>query len=363
MAFKPVESTRTRRKAVKAPPIDPVRTGAHVEHGQPVRRGDQEHQAGQGGGESPGQEVKEERPEEGQEAGHRAAPRTDRSLNCCAERGPRLWSGADRSAGRLAEDRAVGAAEVAGIGESSACGDFGDRVRAVGPVEFAVGGLKTAASYVAHDGLTVREGTVKGADRHVQRLRDGGRAQVRVSQPAVRVRRRRAVQGLRRGGAGGQCVLMRAVSSTDNAAEAARVPAGPSCSESAQAVSRWVSSSRDLAGQADEGERLRRVSDDAARALREAGMFRLGTPRAFGGHGAGVRTSMEVTAELACGDASAAWIAMIYTGGSLLVSMMDGWCGDVHQSPLDSCGRGVRTTDPSARPRARSAAPAAPSCS
>ncbi|MEV6175279.1 acyl-CoA dehydrogenase family protein [Streptomyces sp. NPDC051954] len=83
-----------------------------------------------------------------------------------------------------------------------------------------------------------------------------------------------------------------------------------------------------LAGQADEGERLRRVSDDAARALREAGMFRLGTPRAFAGHGASVRTNMEVTAELACGDGSAAWIAMVYTGGSLVASMMDGRARD-----------------------------------
>jgi alkylation response protein AidB-like acyl-CoA dehydrogenase len=46
-------------------------------------------------------------------------------------------------------------------------------------------------------------------------------------------------------------------------------------------------------------------------------MFRLGNPRAFGGFGAGVRTCMEVTAELARGDGSAAWITMVYTGGSL----------------------------------------------
>lgn len=78
-----------------------------------------------------------------------------------------------------------------------------------------------------------------------------------------------------------------------------------------------------LAGQAEESERLRRVSDGAARALREAGMFRLSTPRAFGGYGAGVRTSMEATAELARGDGSAAWIAMVFTGGGLIASMMN----------------------------------------
>ncbi|MFJ8848570.1 acyl-CoA dehydrogenase family protein [Streptomyces cyaneofuscatus] len=78
-----------------------------------------------------------------------------------------------------------------------------------------------------------------------------------------------------------------------------------------------------LAERAEEGERLRRVADEAARALREAGMFRLGTPRGFGGHGAGVRTCMEVTAELARGDASSGWIAMIFTGGSLVAGLMD----------------------------------------
>lgn len=89
-----------------------------------------------------------------------------------------------------------------------------------------------------------------------------------------------------------------------------------------------------LAGHAEESERLRRVSDGAARALREAGMFRLSTPRAFGGYGAGVRTSMETTAELARGDGSAAWIAMVFTGGGLIASMMndrardDIWGGD-----------------------------------
>ncbi|MFI7000421.1 acyl-CoA dehydrogenase family protein [Nocardia sp. NPDC050175] len=78
-----------------------------------------------------------------------------------------------------------------------------------------------------------------------------------------------------------------------------------------------------LAEQAEKGERLRRVTDEAAQALRAAGMFRLGTPSCFGGYSAGVRTCMEVTAELARGDASSAWIAMVYTGGSLIAGLMD----------------------------------------
>ncbi|WP_433654790.1 acyl-CoA dehydrogenase family protein [Nocardia sp. CA-128927] len=78
-----------------------------------------------------------------------------------------------------------------------------------------------------------------------------------------------------------------------------------------------------LAEHAEKGERLRRVTDEAAHALRAAGMFRLGTPRCFEGYSAGVRTCMEVTAELARGDASSAWIAMVFTGGSLIAGLMD----------------------------------------
>ncbi|MGW8378877.1 acyl-CoA dehydrogenase family protein [Streptomyces sp. ODS28] len=78
-----------------------------------------------------------------------------------------------------------------------------------------------------------------------------------------------------------------------------------------------------LAGHAEEGERLRRVPDQAVDALREAGMLRLGTPRALGGPGAGVRTCMEVSAELARGDGSAAWIAIIFAGGGVIASMLE----------------------------------------
>ncbi|MGH8880756.1 MAG: acyl-CoA dehydrogenase family protein, partial [Stackebrandtia sp.] len=78
-----------------------------------------------------------------------------------------------------------------------------------------------------------------------------------------------------------------------------------------------------LAEQAEEGERQRRISDITAKALRDAGMFRLGTPARFGGHSAGVRRCMEVTAELARGDGSASWIAMVFTGTSLIAGLMD----------------------------------------
>jgi 3-hydroxy-9,10-secoandrosta-1,3,5(10)-triene-9,17-dione monooxygenase len=71
-----------------------------------------------------------------------------------------------------------------------------------------------------------------------------------------------------------------------------------------------------------EGEQLRRLPAQTAGALRDAGMFRLAAPRVFGGHGAGVRTILEVTEELARGDAAAAWVTMILTGGAYVTGQL-----------------------------------------
>jgi alkylation response protein AidB-like acyl-CoA dehydrogenase len=73
---------------------------------------------------------------------------------------------------------------------------------------------------------------------------------------------------------------------------------------------------------AQEGEQLRRLPAQAADALRDAGIFRLAAPRVFGGHGAGVRTILEVTEELARGDAGAAWVAVILTGGAYVTGQL-----------------------------------------
>ncbi|WP_055588243.1 acyl-CoA dehydrogenase family protein [Streptacidiphilus griseoplanus] len=74
---------------------------------------------------------------------------------------------------------------------------------------------------------------------------------------------------------------------------------------------------------AAEGERLRRLPDETVTVLRDAGMFRLAVPPAYGGHGAGMRTIVEVTAELARGDAAAAWVAMVMTGGAYAAGLLD----------------------------------------
>ena len=72
-----------------------------------------------------------------------------------------------------------------------------------------------------------------------------------------------------------------------------------------------------------EGESLRRLADGTMAALRESGMLRLASPRRHGGHGAGLRTSLEVTAQLARGDASASWIVAVVTGGAYAVGQLD----------------------------------------
>jgi len=77
-----------------------------------------------------------------------------------------------------------------------------------------------------------------------------------------------------------------------------------------------------LAAYADRTEQDRRLADDSLKALRDAGMFRLGTPRAMGGHGVGVRTATDVCAELARGCASSSWLVGIAYGGALFASQL-----------------------------------------
>ncbi|MFE7562751.1 acyl-CoA dehydrogenase family protein [Kitasatospora sp. NPDC057500] len=78
-----------------------------------------------------------------------------------------------------------------------------------------------------------------------------------------------------------------------------------------------------LSGQAARTEERRRLTGTALAALREAGLLRLGTPRALGGHGASVRTAVEVCEELARGCSAASWTVGIAYGGALFASQLD----------------------------------------
>jgi 3-hydroxy-9,10-secoandrosta-1,3,5(10)-triene-9,17-dione monooxygenase len=64
------------------------------------------------------------------------------------------------------------------------------------------------------------------------------------------------------------------------------------------------------------GESLRRLPDPVNAALVNAGMFRLQTPKRFGGYAVGVSTVLEVTEALAEADASVSWLVVIGVTGS-----------------------------------------------
>jgi 3-hydroxy-9,10-secoandrosta-1,3,5(10)-triene-9,17-dione monooxygenase len=87
-----------------------------------------------------------------------------------------------------------------------------------------------------------------------------------------------------------------------------------------------VAQARDLVpllrAEAAETERRGRLTDASAAALRSAGFFTLHSPRSLGGHEAGLRTAVEVHRELARGDGSSAWVAMLLSGAGLLASML-----------------------------------------
>ena len=67
-----------------------------------------------------------------------------------------------------------------------------------------------------------------------------------------------------------------------------------------------------LAGNAAWSEENRTLHDGSVEALAEAGVFRLRAPKRYGGYEADSRTLVAVAAELAAGDAAAAWIASVY---------------------------------------------------
>lgn len=77
-----------------------------------------------------------------------------------------------------------------------------------------------------------------------------------------------------------------------------------------------------LADEAPRTESGRRLTEASVTALREAGLFRLGTPAACGGLGADIRTAVDVCEELAHGCAASSWIVGIAYGGNLFASQL-----------------------------------------
>lgn len=76
-----------------------------------------------------------------------------------------------------------------------------------------------------------------------------------------------------------------------------------------------------LAGEREEGERERRLTDAALRAMRDAGLFRAWVPHRFGGAEHDLATMMAATAEVTRGDPSAGWLALILGSGDWLTGL------------------------------------------
>jgi 3-hydroxy-9,10-secoandrosta-1,3,5(10)-triene-9,17-dione monooxygenase len=76
-----------------------------------------------------------------------------------------------------------------------------------------------------------------------------------------------------------------------------------------------------LEANATRGDAERRIPDASVEAINDAGLFRIMTPRRFRGYETDIRTHLSVTAELAKGDGSAAWVTLIATGCAWLVGL------------------------------------------
>ncbi len=64
-----------------------------------------------------------------------------------------------------------------------------------------------------------------------------------------------------------------------------------------------------------------RLHEESIAALKQAGLFRLRTPRRYGGYEADTRTLVEVLAELGQGDGSTAWVTFVLAGNTWLIGL------------------------------------------
>ncbi|MTD55525.1 acyl-CoA dehydrogenase family protein [Amycolatopsis pithecellobii] len=62
---------------------------------------------------------------------------------------------------------------------------------------------------------------------------------------------------------------------------------------------------------AAEAERTRRIPEESIRALTDAGLFRLGTPRRYGGYETSAKTMLDVSSAVAEYDGSTAWVVTL----------------------------------------------------
>jgi 3-hydroxy-9,10-secoandrosta-1,3,5(10)-triene-9,17-dione monooxygenase len=108
-----------------------------------------------------------------------------------------------------------------------------------------------------------------------------------------------------------------------------------------------------LSANAEKADASNRLPDEDITALREAGLLRLGTPRAFGGHEAGASAVTAIAAELGRGCSSTSWVLVVYYTATLALWLFpDEVRREVWEQDPDAtvCGSSagavpVRTTD------------------
>jgi alkylation response protein AidB-like acyl-CoA dehydrogenase len=76
-----------------------------------------------------------------------------------------------------------------------------------------------------------------------------------------------------------------------------------------------------LAAQAPIGGNSRRLTDETVNALTDAGLFRLMTPRRYGGHESGLRTLIDVGATVGAADGSTAWVLTLCNACAWVVGL------------------------------------------
>lgn len=109
----------------------------------------------------------------------------------------------------------------------------------------------------------------------------------------------------------------------------------------AELVARARAAAEVIAPMAAEIERARRLPPEGVAALTSAGVFKLLVPRAYGGSQASVATTAAVIEEVARGDGSAGWCAMITATSALMCVYLDDATAREVYGPADAATCGV----------------------
>ncbi|WP_426454538.1 acyl-CoA dehydrogenase family protein [Paenibacillus sp. S-38] len=65
----------------------------------------------------------------------------------------------------------------------------------------------------------------------------------------------------------------------------------------------------------------RRIPDEVIHNISDAGLFKLGTPKEYGGHDVSIRAMVEIISEVAKGNGSVGWVIQIINGNNFNASL------------------------------------------